>query len=70
MHRNGKLALSPAQQNVLQMRADGWTVHTIAEVRGTAVDTVKHQCMEILAVLDADTMNQAVAIGIRRSLID
>lgn len=67
--RYGRQTLTPTLVEILQKIADGWTGPAIAEDRGRAVDTVKHQCMQIRDVLGAETISQAVAMGIRRGLI-
>lgn len=65
----GRPTLTPTLTDVLQRYANGGTCRTIAEDRGSAMDTVKHQCQSIRDALGADTISQAVAMGIRRGII-
>lgn len=63
-------ALTPTLMDVLHRYANGGTCRTVAEDRGSAIGTVKHQCQRIRDVLGADTISQAVAMGIRRGIIE
>jgi DNA-binding NarL/FixJ family response regulator len=61
--------LSPRKLQILQMRADGLTCADIASDLGLQTNTVKTMCWVIRQALGADSMCQAVAMGIRRGII-
>ena len=54
---------------ILQMLADGASNREVAEALVVSVETVKTHVKHILAKLEAEHRTQAVAIGIRQSLI-
>lgn len=62
-------ALSARQREILQMLADGMQTDAVAETLGLSTETVRTHTKRILAKLEASTRTQAVAIGIRHSLI-
>ncbi len=62
--------LSQREREILQMLADGCSNKEVAEALVVSVETVKTHVKHILAKLEAEHRTQAVAIGIRQSLID
>jgi NarL family two-component system response regulator LiaR len=62
--------LSQREREILQMLADGSSNKEVAESLVVSVETVKTHVKHILAKLEAEHRTQAVAIGIRQSLID
>ena len=61
--------LSAREREILQMLADGSSNRDVSESLVVSVETVKTHVKHILAKLEAKHRTQAVAIGIRRSLI-
>ncbi|MFP5451175.1 MAG: response regulator [Thermoleophilia bacterium] len=61
--------LSAREREVLQMLADGYSNREVSERLVVSVETVKTHVKHILAKLEAEHRTQAVAIGIRQSLI-
>ncbi len=61
--------LSAREREILQMLADGLSNREVAEGLVVSVETVKTHVKHILAKLEAEHRTQAVAIGIRQSLI-
>jgi DNA-binding NarL/FixJ family response regulator len=61
--------LTSKMVEVLQLKADGLTNLEIAEKIGSSEAYVKNLSMRISDRLGADNMYQAVAMGIRRGLI-
>jgi DNA-binding NarL/FixJ family response regulator len=61
--------MPPSYIDILQKVADGLRYADIAAERGTTMQTVKNQAQKILELLGADTISQAVAMGLRRGLI-
>lgn len=61
--------LSPREREILQMLADGCSNREVSERLVVSVETVKTHVKHILAKLGAEHRTQAVAIGIRQSLI-
>ena len=61
--------LSAREREILQMLADGLSNREVSEKLVVSVETVKTHVKHILAKLDAEHRTQAVAIGIRQSLI-
>lgn len=61
--------LSAREREILQMLADGLSNREVAERLVVSVETVKTHVKHILAKLEAEHRTQAVAIGIRQSLI-
>ena len=66
----GDKTLSARQREILQMLADGMQTDAVAEKLGLSTETVRTHTKRILAKLAASTRTQAVAIGIRHSMID
>jgi DNA-binding NarL/FixJ family response regulator len=66
----GERTLTVRQREILQMLADGMQTDAVARKLGLSTETVRTHTKRILAKLDADTRTQAVAIGIRNSLIE
>jgi DNA-binding NarL/FixJ family response regulator len=61
--------LSEREREILQMLADGASNRDVSERLVVSVETVKTHVKHILAKLEAKHRTQAVAIGLRRSLI-
>jgi DNA-binding NarL/FixJ family response regulator len=61
--------LSAREREILQMLADGCSNREVSERLVVSVETVKTHVKHILAKLEAEHRTQAVAIGIRQSLI-
>ena len=61
--------LSEREREILQMLADGASNRDVSERLIVSVETVKTHVKHILSKLEAKHRTQAVAIGIRRSLI-
>ncbi|MFN8109014.1 MAG: response regulator transcription factor [Thermoleophilia bacterium] len=61
--------LSAREREILQMLADGFSNREVSERLVVSVETVKTHVKHILAKLEAEHRTQAVAIGIRQSLI-
>jgi DNA-binding NarL/FixJ family response regulator len=61
--------LSAREREILQMLADGCSNREVADRLVVSVETVKTHVKHILAKLGADHRTQAVAIGLRQSLI-
>ena len=61
--------LSSREREILQLLADGCSNREVSERLVLSVETVKTHVKHILAKLDAEHRTQAVAIGIRQSLI-
>jgi DNA-binding NarL/FixJ family response regulator len=66
----GERTLTVRQREILQMLADGMQTEAVAKKLGLSTETVRTHTKRILAKLHADTRTQAVAIGIRNSLIE
>ena len=62
--------LSARERQILQLLADGCSNREVSERLVLSVETVKTHVKHILAKLDAEHRTQAVAIGIRQSLIE
>ncbi|MGI9539501.1 MAG: response regulator [Miltoncostaeaceae bacterium] len=62
--------LSQREREILQMLADGSSNKEVAESLVVSVETVKTHVKHILAKLEAEHRTEAVAIGIRQSLIE
>ena len=65
----GERTLTARQREILQLLADGMQTDAVAARLGLSTETVRTHTKRILAKLHADTRTQAVAIGIRNSLI-
>lgn len=61
--------LSAREREILQMLADGYSNREVSERLVVSVETVKTHVKHILSKLEAEHRTQAVAIGIRQSLI-
>ena len=61
--------LSAREREILQMLADGHSNKQVSEQLVVSVETVKTHVKHILSKLQAEHRTQAVAIGIRQSLI-
>jgi DNA-binding NarL/FixJ family response regulator len=61
--------LSAREREILQMLADGCSNREVADRLMVSVETVKTHVKHILTKLGADHRTQAVAIGLRQSLI-
>jgi DNA-binding NarL/FixJ family response regulator len=61
--------LSAREREILQMLADGCSNREVADRLVVSVETVKTHVKHILTKLGADHRTQAVAIGLRQSLI-
>jgi DNA-binding NarL/FixJ family response regulator len=68
--RRGRLSLTRRQRQILQLIADGHTTAQAARRLGLGSETVKTHTKQMLARLEARDRAQAVAIGLRNSLID
>ncbi len=66
--RQGSI-LSAREREILQMLADGYSNREVSERLVVSIETVKTHVKHILAKLEAEHRTQAVAIGIRQSLI-
>ena len=62
--------LTCRQREILQMLADGMQTEAVACRLGLSTETVRTHTKRILAKLGADTRTQAVAIGLRKGLIE
>jgi DNA-binding NarL/FixJ family response regulator len=62
--------LSARERQILQLLADGCSNREVSERLVLSVETVKTHVKHILAKLHAEHRTQAVAIGIRESLIE
>jgi len=62
--------LSARERQILQLLADGCSNREVSERLVLSVETVKTHVKHILSKLDAEHRTQAVAIGIRQSLIE
>jgi DNA-binding CsgD family transcriptional regulator len=62
--------LTDRETEILQLVADGLANPEIADRLFVARETVKSHVRHILAKLDARSRSHAVAIGLRRGLID
>jgi DNA-binding NarL/FixJ family response regulator len=56
-------------RQILQMTADGCEIACIAEATQITIPMVKKRRREIMDILGADNMHQAIAMGLRRNLI-
>lgn len=62
--------MPPRFVEILQLLADGLGLSEIAEARNVGVSTVKNDAKLMRDALGADSNCQAVAMGIRRGLIN
>jgi DNA-binding NarL/FixJ family response regulator len=63
-------ALSEREREILQLLAEGYHTEEVARRIGLSVETVKADTKRVIAKLEADTRTHAVAIALRRALID
>ena len=62
--------LTAEECELLQALADGWTVNEYAEKGGLNLNTTNHRLSAIRKKFDAATTYQALAIALRRGIID
>ena len=63
-------SLSEREREILQLLAEGHHTEEVARRIGLSVETVKSDTKRVIAKLQADTRTHAVAIALRRALID
>ena len=63
-------SLSEREREILQLLAEGFHTEEVARRIGLSVETVKADTKRVIAKLQADTRTHAVAIALRRALID
>jgi len=68
--RAAESALSEREREILQLLAEGYHTEEVARRIGLSVETVKADTKRVIAKLQADTRTHAVAIALRRALID
>ncbi|MBV9212803.1 MAG: response regulator transcription factor [Actinobacteria bacterium] len=68
--RSTESALSEREREILQLLAEGYHTEEVARRIGLSVETVKSDTKRVIAKLQADTRTHAVAIALRRALID
>ena len=68
--RAAESALSEREREILQLLAEGYHTEEVARRIGLSVETVKSDTKRVIAKLQADTRTHAVAIALRRALID
>lgn len=61
--------LSPRQQEVLELLADGFSAYTIAQTLGLSPPTVRNHISATLRRLDCHSQLEAVAVARRRHLL-
>ena len=62
--------LSEREREILQLLAEGYHTEEVARRIGLSVETVKSDTKRVILKLQADTRTHAVAIALRRALID
>ncbi len=62
--------LSEREREILQLLAEGFHTEEVARRIGLSVETVKSDTKRVIAKLQADSRTHAVAIALRRALID
>src|SRR5439155_23766846 len=67
---NAQQSLSEREREILQLLAEGYHTEEVARRIGLSVETVKSDTKRVIAKLQADTRTHAVAIALRRALID
>ena len=67
---DGDQPLSEREREILQLLAEGFHTEEVARRIGLSVETVKADTKRVIAKLQADTRTHAVAIALRRALID
>ncbi len=68
--KNGSLALTRRQREILQLYANGLSTDDAAQHLGLSTETVRTHTKAVLARLHARDRTHAVAIGMRSRLID
>src|SRR6266480_1031169 len=68
--RAAESALSEREREILQLLAEGYHTEEVGRRIGLSVETVKSDTKRVIAKLQADTRTHAVAIALRRALID
>jgi two-component system, NarL family, response regulator LiaR len=63
-------SLSEREREILQLLAEGFHTEEVARRIGLSIETVKSDTKRVIAKLQADTRTHAVAIALRRALID
>jgi DNA-binding NarL/FixJ family response regulator len=63
-------ALSEREREILQLLAEGYHTEEIGRRIGLSVETVKADTKRVIAKFQADTRTHAVAIALRRALIE
>ncbi|HZO48736.1 MAG TPA: helix-turn-helix transcriptional regulator [Gaiellaceae bacterium] len=66
----GQATLSERERSVLRFLADGYRNDAIGRSLGIAADTVRAHIRNAMRKLDAETRTQAIAIAMRRHLIE
>ena len=66
----GEQPLSEREREILQLLAEGYHTEEVARRIGLSAETVKSDTKRVIAKLQADTRTHAVAIALRRALID
>ncbi len=66
----GQATLSERERGVLRFLADGYRNDAIGRSLGIAADTVRAHIRNAMRKLDAETRTQAIAIAMRRHLIE
>ena len=68
--KNGSLALTRRQREILQLYADGHSTEDAAKHLGLSTETVRTHTKGVLSRLEARDRTHAVAIGMRSRLIE
>ncbi len=68
--RAAESSLSEREREILQLLAEGYHTEEVARRIGLSVETVKSDTKRVIAKLEADSRTHAVAIALRRALID
>jgi DNA-binding NarL/FixJ family response regulator len=63
-------SLSEREREILQLLAEGYHTEEVARRIGLSIETVKSDTKRVIAKLQADSRTHAVAIALRRALID
>jgi DNA-binding NarL/FixJ family response regulator len=63
-------SLSEREREILQLLAEGFHTEEVARRIGLSIETVKSDTKRVIAKLQADSRTHAVAIALRRALID
>src|SRR6266513_841823 len=68
--RAAESALSEREREILQLLAEGYHTEEVGRRIGLSVETVKSDTKRVIEKLQADSRTHAVAIALRRALID